>query len=422
MDNFDAEIIEWILKGGPQNPEPQGHRFYGDRWVGTRAPANLERIGDAHTNAAEHHQAREKEARAAGDNEKADFHHSQASMHLRSASANYRSAGNAEKAARAGDALASHTVGDFPGHPFRGNQYTKSVDDVVEKGDLLGHIFHGNQHSKGEGGGKPKPIRQIDTGRFQVEPDRYTLVGPMAREHAKKPTIEGHHDLALLHREAASGLMQMKEGSSEARQSALHDAAKAHADAAEWHKIAASNYTNGVVNGDANYLKEGSDFASSMSDRADSRTADALGIRKELTMTSEIQKGDTPGHEFHGNQWTSGESGKIFDNYRPADINQTISQIGKMNILGISGGRVNPLRNTAGEPVGIHLPVGKGYGVNVLLHPNDTYTVQRVTTRSGVVKIKGQEDGVYAEDLGDTAYRAGMYMNVPFGDHQGTLG
>lgn len=592
MDNFDAEIIEWILKGGPQNPEPQGHRFYGDRWVGTRAPANLERIGDAHTNAAEHHQAREKEARAAGDNEKADFHHSQASMHLRSASANYRSAGNAEKAARAGDALASHTVGDFPGHPFRGNQYTKSAeiqkgdlpghafrgnqyaslgekasdlaaavkklnsrstpdeirslakvhqqvatqhftvslqsaemrhltdpseigqktyDNLVStsaiegdkhsdagyrhsdtadklyyaaelkeqgspsasssilanakissanaadaskeaassgvhwpvgdpefaqheeavavgksvdftKGDLLGHIFHGNQHSKGEGGGKPKPIRQIDTGRFQVEPDRYTLVGPMAREHAKKPTIEGHHDLALLHREAASGLMQMKEGSSEARQSALHDAAKAHADAAEWHEIAAGNYTNGVMNGDANYLKEGSDFASSMSDRADSRTAKVLGIRKELTMTSEIQKGDTPGHEFHGNQWTSGESGKIFDNYRPADINQTISQIGKMNILGISGGRVNPLRNTAGEPVGIHLPVGKGYGVNVLLHPNDTYTVQRVTTRSGVVKIKGQEDGVYAEDLGDTAYRAGMYMNVPFGDHQGTLG
>jgi len=135
-----------------------------------------------------------------------------------------------------------------------------------------------------------------------------------------------------------------------------------------------------------------------------------------------VEKGDVQGHPFHGNQWTSGESGKIFDNYRPCDINQTISQIGKMNILGISGGRVNPLRNTAGEPVGVHLPVGKGYGVNVLLHPNDTYTVQRVTTRAGVVKIKGQEDGIYAEDLGDTAYRAGMYVNVPFGDHQGTLG
>jgi len=269
MDNFDAEIIEWVIKGGPQNPEFKGHPFRGNQIIGfgprTLTPEMHERRGDFAMEDAQKMQASERAARAAGDHASAARLHDGATKIFRGAVGSYRAAAHAEKEASARAALGAHTVGDYPGHPFRGNQYTKSVDEVVEKGDF-------------------------------------------------------------------------------------------------------------------------------------------------------------PGHEFHGNQWTSGESGKVFDNYRPADINQTISQIGKMNILGISGGRVNPLRNTAGEPVGVHLPVGKGYGVNVLLHPNDTYTVQRVTTRSGVVKIKGQEDGIYAEDLGDTAYRAGMYVNVPFGDHKGTLG
>jgi hypothetical protein len=131
----------------------------------------------------------------------------------------------------------------------------------------------------------------------------------------------------------------------------------------------------------------------------------------------EIAKGDALGHPFHGNQYTGGNAGAHFDNFRPMDPQQTIAQIGKMNILGISGGRVNSLKNSHGETVGINLPVSRGYGVNVLLHPNDTYTVQRTFTRSGVTKIKGQEEGVHAEEIGDTAYRAGMYVNVPFGNH-----
>ena len=135
-------------------------------------------------------------------------------------------------------------------------------------------------------------------------------------------------------------------------------------------------------------------------------------------MDYSITKGDLKGHEFHGNQWTDNESGKIFDNYRPADINQTVGQIGKHNIAAISGGRVNPLRNTDGEAVGLHLPVSNGYGVNVLLHPNDTYTVQRVFTRSGVTKVKGQVDGVYAEDVGEQAYQAGMFRSNDFGGHK----
>ena len=625
MDNFDAEIIEWILKGGAGSGPQPGHPFRGNQYTESFTPnRGLLETKDAHDATKISHadwvKGGMKEnspftTRVLGQKAIPVGAHLErpASIHAVRADELARQ-GRHFEAAEAYREAQANTYGKttyigqgkdgkdvvFPASAeWKMAQEAATYHDtqgklnksVVEKGDLLGHIFHGNQHSKGEGGGKP--LRQVDTGRFQIDSDRYTVVGPRAHDHAEHPTPEGHADLASLHREAASGLEQMRANSSPKRLNALDEAIKAHNEAAEWHNIAAGNYGDKLLADKPDYLKNGSDFAAQMSDRADIRTKDALAFRKELNMNSEITKGDLPGHEFHGNQyshmtaksgilalaaraenhpdhtaialghrdmaewhkaqakaiyeqkmiplgkvlnsengdsfsraykaygeasrafdahqlaaqnhaeaaqlheqaargempngtrsylntdpredamfstysetnpskasdlasdstyfanqsegniaksvsvvekgdvqghefhgnqWTSGESGKIFDNYRPADINQTISQIGKMNILGISGGRVNPLRNTAGEPVGIHLPVSKGYGVNVLLHPNDTYTVQRVTTRSGVVKVKGQEDGVYAEDLGDTAYRAGMYVNVPFGDHKGTLG
>jgi hypothetical protein len=135
------------------------------------------------------------------------------------------------------------------------------------------------------------------------------------------------------------------------------------------------------------------------------------------TVATEILKGDVPGHDFHGNQWTGGNAGEHFDGYSPMDTKQTLGQIGKMTVLSISGGRVNALRNSHGDTVGVNLPVSHGYGVNVLLHPNDTYTVQRTFTRSGITTVKGQEDGIHAGEISDTAYRAGMYQNVEFGGH-----
>jgi len=129
-----------------------------------------------------------------------------------------------------------------------------------------------------------------------------------------------------------------------------------------------------------------------------------------------VTKYELAGHAFNGNQYTGGNSGAHFDGFREMDANQTVGQIGRMNILGISGGRVNTLRDSSGRTVGVNLPVSRGYGVNVLLHPNDTYTVQRTYTRSGTTTIKGQEEGIHAEDIGDAAYRAGMYVNVPFGN------
>ena len=89
-----------------------------------------------------------------------------------------------------------------------------------------------------------------------------------------------------------------------------------------------------------------------------------------------------------------------------ADQRQTIlRQIGGMNVLAISGGRVLPL------PDGIELPVGSGYRVRVRYTPLDLYTVERVFVRAGVEYSKGIEDMVDAFEVGETAYRASCFRN-----------
>jgi len=82
-----------------------------------------------------------------------------------------------------------------------------------------------------------------------------------------------------------------------------------------------------------------------------------------------------------------------------------VHQIGFMNVLAISGGRVTAL------PDGIELPVGSGYRVRVRLTPADDYTVERVFIRSGEVFSKGIEDMVYCDEVGETAYRASCFRN-----------
>lgn len=82
-----------------------------------------------------------------------------------------------------------------------------------------------------------------------------------------------------------------------------------------------------------------------------------------------------------------------------------LDQIGRMNILAISGGRVTPLDD------GVELPVGAGYRVRVRYTASDDYTVERVFVRAGVVHSKGIETMVYAPELGETAYRASCFRN-----------
>lgn len=88
------------------------------------------------------------------------------------------------------------------------------------------------------------------------------------------------------------------------------------------------------------------------------------------------------------------------------DERRTIrDQIGFMNVLAISGGKIVPLKD------GIELPVGRGYRVRVRLTPADDYTVERVFVRGGKEWSYGKRDRVYADEVGNMAYWASCYNN-----------
>lgn len=85
------------------------------------------------------------------------------------------------------------------------------------------------------------------------------------------------------------------------------------------------------------------------------------------------------------------------------------AQIGRGNILAISGGRVI-VRET-----GVTLPVGSGYRVTVDLAADDTYTVRRVFARAGKSWVKGEVSGVYCDEVGEVAYQASCFRSDEFG-------
>lgn len=81
-----------------------------------------------------------------------------------------------------------------------------------------------------------------------------------------------------------------------------------------------------------------------------------------------------------------------------------LAQIRPINVLSISGGRVNALSD------GVELPVSNGYRVRVHLTPTDEYIVERVFVRSGKVSVKGAETH-YCDTVGGAAYRASCFRN-----------
>lgn len=90
---------------------------------------------------------------------------------------------------------------------------------------------------------------------------------------------------------------------------------------------------------------------------------------------------------------------------------ELLAQIGRMNHLAISGGRVRVMGDT------LILPVGAGYSVQITLDANDTYTVRRVFTRGVKQWVKGERSYVYGDQVGEIAYEASCYVNVNFGAH-----
>lgn len=82
-----------------------------------------------------------------------------------------------------------------------------------------------------------------------------------------------------------------------------------------------------------------------------------------------------------------------------------LDQIGRMNVLAISGGRVVVLSDTC-----LRLPVRYGYHVEIEYQPwSDTYEVRRVLIRSGILTVKAMLSGIHADMLSDRAYRASCF-------------
>jgi hypothetical protein len=89
---------------------------------------------------------------------------------------------------------------------------------------------------------------------------------------------------------------------------------------------------------------------------------------------------------------------------------ELLAQIGRINVLCISGGRA-----TLNEDGVLVLPVGKGYSVEIELTAWDDYTVRRVYKRGAKRWVKGELSGIYCDQIGEIAYQASCFVNVPFG-------
>jgi len=107
---------------------------------------------------------------------------------------------------------------------------------------------------------------------------------------------------------------------------------------------------------------------------------------------------------------------ETYEKYRPFDEDQLLAQIGRGNIFAISGGRVQVWRTNDGKATRtVTLPVSNGYSVEIYLAWDDTYTVTRQFKRKGEYINKGTVKGVYADNIGEVAYRASCFRSYEFG-------
>lgn len=81
------------------------------------------------------------------------------------------------------------------------------------------------------------------------------------------------------------------------------------------------------------------------------------------------------------------------------------AQIGRVNLMAISGGRVMGIDN------GIQLPCGAGYLVRIELTAMDDYTVSRIFKRGGKEFVRGQRTGVYCDEVSEVAYFASCFRS-----------
>ena len=84
---------------------------------------------------------------------------------------------------------------------------------------------------------------------------------------------------------------------------------------------------------------------------------------------------------------------------------EMLAQIGRMNVLAISGGRAHDIES------GIELPVSNGYSVRIELTAMDYYEVSRVFKRGQKLFIKGVRSDVDCFELAQAAYYASCFRS-----------
>lgn len=91
-----------------------------------------------------------------------------------------------------------------------------------------------------------------------------------------------------------------------------------------------------------------------------------------------------------------------------------ISQIGRMNVFAISGGKYITIKNAENETVGVMLPCGTNRAVEVVLNFWDLYTVRRVRlitsgANRGEVVVEETHENMYFDQVGEVAYTASCW-------------
>lgn len=291
---------------------------------------------------------------------------------------------------------------------------------ALTKGDTPGHEFHGNQYAsedspKTSATGMPSLSQHLQ--HMQDDGNALTIKSPMSSTGA-----EGDRSVTVTYhsRQAMGDNNRPARGYTKGEYTVYHGEIPKPGEDKPF-----------PTSREFSHSPQGPGLEGAKGYAADQAASHIDDYLRGRVSKSAITKGDDPGHEFHGNQWTGGQAGakSVYVGGKavtmPADAGardfvpeQTVAQIGRMNIAAISGGRVNQITTKApGERgsrvVGLDLPVDGGHSVRVFLGNNDTYTVQRIQGDN----VKGQQADVYAEDVGEAAYQASSYKSNPFGGH-----
>jgi hypothetical protein len=95
---------------------------------------------------------------------------------------------------------------------------------------------------------------------------------------------------------------------------------------------------------------------------------------------------------------------------RPCDGQVILSQIGKMTVLGVCGGRVIALKNSEGDHVGVALFVTTKRRIEVILNFLDVYDVVRIyTADDGTETVEAEYNEIYCDQLEQVVWQASVW-------------